>query len=104
MKNILKLLALLAFIMPFGIATADTHDDATMDVISHSDATEYDHDIHVPDDADDDKDHAKDAAHDADEDKMDDDKDESHEEKEDSDDDMDSATETENEIEHKNDK
>lgn len=90
MKTLTKLAFLLAFIMPYGVATADTHDDATMDVIEHSNSDHYENEIELPHSEDHDDDHkdGKDNDHDG---KGDDDKedghDESHEEKEDSKDD-----------------
>ena len=48
MKYIIKLLFLAAFLMPFTNASADTHEDATMDVLEHVDAAEVDHDVKLP--------------------------------------------------------
>ncbi len=92
MKYLLNLLFLMAFAMPFSSVSASPYDDATMEVMEHSDAAKYDHDIDIPEDKDDDhdKDHAKEEKHEKHD--MDDDKDDDKDEKEDSDDEKDSAS------------
>lgn len=84
MKHLFKLLFLLTFILPVASVSADTHDDATMDVIEHSDSDRYENEIELPGHDDDD---AHDKNHDDDKndekDEKDDDKDDSNDEKDD---------------------
>lgn len=101
MKNLIKILFLFAFITPFATVSADTHDDATMEAIEHSNSERYEHEIELPDgssdDADHDREHAADDNHEKDDmdDKDDsaDDKDSAMDDKDDSVDDKDSAME-----------
>ena len=86
MKLITKIAFFLAFIMPYGIVSADTHDDATMEVIEHSSADHFENEIELPEkeDHDDDKNHdGKEDSHDEKDDSADE-KEESHDEKDDS--------------------
>lgn len=53
MKYIIKLLFIFAFIMPITVVTADTHEDATMDVIEHSDLDHFENEIELPETDDD---------------------------------------------------
>ena len=52
MENTMKIFANILFLslfsLPFGIAAADTHDDATMDVIEHSSSEHYENEIELP--------------------------------------------------------
>ena len=49
MKIITTLAFLLAFIFPYGIASADTTDDVTMHVLEDVDSAEITHEIQLPD-------------------------------------------------------
>ena len=54
MENTMKIFANILFLslfsLPYGIAAADTHDDATMDVIEHSSSDHYENEIELPED------------------------------------------------------
>lgn len=89
MKILLKLAIIFSFILPYSFVSADTHDDATMDVIEHSSSEHFEHEIELPhaDDDDHEKGHhdsKDDDDHDEKDDAKDDDKEDSHDEKEDS--------------------
>ena len=56
MKIFANILFLSLFSLPFGITAADTHDDATMDVIEHSNSDHYENEIELPE-ADETEDH-----------------------------------------------
>ncbi len=92
MKNLIKILFLFAFITPFATVSADSHEDATMEVIEHSNTERYEHEIELPDSSDDvahDKEHRNDDGHGQDD--MHDDKDNSMDDKDDSADDKDDS-------------
>ena len=101
MKYFIKSLFIFSLAIPFGIASADTHDDATMEALEHSSSERYEHEIELPGkhDKDDHKDHHdknrddhKDSKDESRDDKEDG-KDDSHEEKEDSKDEKEESSE-----------
>lgn len=52
MKLFTRILFLMAFCLPYSIVSAaDIPDDATMDVIEHSNSERYEHEIELPDTA-----------------------------------------------------
>lgn len=96
MKFLTKLTLLLAFLFPYGITYADSHDEATMDVIEHSDSERYENEIELPEmhdneshseDKDDDHSDSLDDSNDEKEDAKEDEKEDSNEGTEDSTDD-----------------
>ncbi len=48
-----KLAIISAFILPFGLVSADTHEDVTMDVLENVDSAEVTHEIKLPEGTDD---------------------------------------------------
>jgi len=92
MKHLIKIIFLFVFLAPFSMATATTHDEATMEAIEHSSSDRFENDIDLPD--------TDDAAHEQEEhpaeiehakDEMSDDKDDSADDKDDSKDDKDDS-------------
>lgn len=110
MKLLTKLIFLFSFIIPVSIVSAETHDDATMEVIEHSSADHFENKIELPelyhsDNHDenheqnhDDKDDDKDDSHDEQHDEMEDSRDDNDDDKDDSNEDKNESTEDKDDM------
>jgi len=100
MKYLIKIIFLLAFIMPFSTVSAASHDESTMDVIEHSSADHFENEIELPEKNDDKNDinhHDANDDHDEKEDEHDDQADDQHDDQ--ADDKNDSQEDSHNEKE-----